>query len=119
MFQSADWNLGVRQVEIISGLPADATISLYRCGPMVDLCRGPHLPNTGLLKATAVNFFAAAYWKGDQKRESLQVPALPKATSHGVFDKGLPKGRIRLQQQADHSLRVCHRLLSLLCRPAS
>lgn len=38
------------QVEIINGLPEDATISLYRCGPMVDLCHGPHLPSTGLIK---------------------------------------------------------------------
>ena len=35
------------KIELISGLPEDATISCYRCGPMVDLCRGPHLPDTG------------------------------------------------------------------------
>ena len=34
------------KIELISGLPEDATISCYRCGPMVDLCRGPHLPDT-------------------------------------------------------------------------
>lgn len=62
-------------MEIISGLPEDATISLYRCGPMVDLCRGPHLPNTGLLKATAVNAFSRAFWRADVKKEGLQVPA--------------------------------------------
>lgn len=38
------------QVEIISGLDAGATISLYKCGSMVDLCLGPHVPSTGLLK---------------------------------------------------------------------
>jgi hypothetical protein len=38
------------QVEIISALPAEAVISLYRVGPMVDLCTGPHLPNTSYLK---------------------------------------------------------------------
>ncbi|GFH25676.1 AA_TRNA_LIGASE_II domain-containing protein, partial [Haematococcus lacustris] len=38
------------KVEIISSLPADAVISLYRVGPMVDLCTGPHLPNTTYLK---------------------------------------------------------------------
>jgi threonyl-tRNA synthetase len=38
------------QIEIIQGLPEDATISLYRVGPMVDLCHGPHLPSTGHLK---------------------------------------------------------------------
>ena len=61
------------QVEIISGLPADATISLYRCGPMVDLCTGPHLPNTGYLKAVAVNAMSRAFWRADVNREPLQV----------------------------------------------
>lgn len=60
-------------MEIISGLPGDATISLYRCGPMVDLCRGPHLPHAGLLKATAVQAMSRSFWKGDVTREGLQV----------------------------------------------
>ena len=38
------------QIELITGLPADAVITVYRVGPMVDLCSGPHLPNTGHLK---------------------------------------------------------------------
>lgn len=62
-------------MEIISGLPEDATISLYRCGPMVDLCRGPHLPHSGLLKATAVQAMSRSFWKGDVTREGLQVRA--------------------------------------------
>lgn len=41
------------QIEIIKGLPADAVITIYRVGPMVDLCSGPHLPNTALLKVGA------------------------------------------------------------------
>jgi threonyl-tRNA synthetase len=61
------------KVEIISGLPQDATISLYRCGPMVDLCHGPHLPNTGYLKASAVNAFNRAFWRADITKEPLQV----------------------------------------------
>ncbi|GMH39789.1 hypothetical protein BSKO_07687 [Bryopsis sp. KO-2023] len=60
------------KVEIISGLPADATISLYRCGPMVDLCHGPHVPNTGLLKAVAVNSVSRAFWRADVTKEPLQ-----------------------------------------------
>lgn len=39
------------QVEIINDLPADKTITVYRCGPLVDLCRGPHIPNTSFVKA--------------------------------------------------------------------
>jgi threonyl-tRNA synthetase len=59
--------------EIIRGLPEDATISLYRCGPMVDLCHGPHLPNTGLLRASAVSAMNRAFWRADVNREPLQV----------------------------------------------
>ena len=51
------------------------TISLYRCGPMVDLCTGPHLPNTGYLKAAAVSAMSRANWRGDVTREPLQVRA--------------------------------------------
>jgi threonyl-tRNA synthetase len=41
------------QVEIINELPEDKTITVYRCGPLVDLCRGPHIPNTSFVKAFA------------------------------------------------------------------
>jgi threonyl-tRNA synthetase len=61
------------KAEIINGLPADTTISLYRCGPMVDLCHGPHLPNAGLLKASAVSAMNRAYWRADVNQEPLQV----------------------------------------------
>lgn len=39
------------QVEIIKDLPEDTTLTVYRCGPLVDLCRGPHIPNTSFVKA--------------------------------------------------------------------
>lgn len=50
------------QIEIINDLPADKTITVYRCGPLVDLCRGPHIPNTSFVKAIAclkvrINYF--------------------------------------------------------------
>jgi len=41
------------QVDIINELPEDKTITVYRCGPLVDLCRGPHIPNTSFVKAFA------------------------------------------------------------------
>lgn len=44
-----------------------------RCGPMVDLCHGPHLPNTGYLKSSAVGAVNRAFWRADVKREPLQV----------------------------------------------
>ncbi|KAL4854376.1 Threonine--tRNA ligase [Chlorella vulgaris] len=60
------------KVEIISDLPADAIISCYKCGPMVDLCHGPHVPNTGLLKAVGVSSMSRAFWRADVNREPLQ-----------------------------------------------
>lgn len=60
------------QIEIIQGLPADATITVYRVGPMVDLCSGPHLPNTSFLKAVGVTNCSRAFWRADVNREPLQ-----------------------------------------------
>ena len=59
-------------MEIISDLPAEAVITCYRVGPMVDLCTGPHVPNTGLLKAVGVNALSRAFWRADVAREPLQ-----------------------------------------------
>ena len=60
------------KVEMITAFPADETISCYRCGPMVDLCHGPHVPNTGVLKAVGVNNMSRAFWRADVTREPLQ-----------------------------------------------
>ncbi|KAF6168958.1 hypothetical protein GIB67_038455 [Kingdonia uniflora] len=59
-------------VEIINELPEDKTITVYRCGPLVDLCRGPHIPNTSFVKAFACLKASSAYWRGKKERESLQ-----------------------------------------------
>ncbi|GKB96499.1 threonine--tRNA ligase, mitochondrial 1 [Tanacetum coccineum] len=60
------------QVEIISDLPKDNKIIVYRCGPLVDLCRGPHAPNTTFVKAIAFLKASTAYWRGNKDRERLQ-----------------------------------------------
>jgi threonyl-tRNA synthetase len=60
------------KVEIIQALPSDAVITLYRVGPMVDLCRGPHVPHTGMLKAVAVTSASRAFWRADVKNDPLQ-----------------------------------------------
>nr|XP_023903543.1 threonine--tRNA ligase, mitochondrial 1 [Quercus suber] len=60
------------KIEIIKDLPADKTITVYRCGPLVDLCRGPHIPNTSFVKALACLKASSAYWRGNKDRESLQ-----------------------------------------------
>ncbi len=58
--------------EIIRDLPQDAVISLYRQGDFIDLCRGPHVPSTGKLKAFKLMKVAGAYWRGDAKNAMLQ-----------------------------------------------
>jgi threonyl-tRNA synthetase len=60
------------KVEMISAFPAEEVISCYRCGPMVDLCTGPHVPNTGVLKAVGINSMSRAFWRADVTREPLQ-----------------------------------------------
>ncbi len=58
------------KVELISDL-TDGTITLYSQGNFTDLCRGPHLPNTGEIKAIKLLSVAGAYWRGDEKRKML------------------------------------------------
>ncbi len=60
----------VYKVELINDLE-DGTITLYSQGNFTDLCRGPHLPNTGKIKAIKVLNVAGAYWRGDEKRKML------------------------------------------------
>eukprot|EP00474_Spongospora_subterranea_P009452 CRZ09910.1 hypothetical protein [Spongospora subterranea] len=61
------------KIEIISEKVADGdTCTAYRCGPLIDLCRGPHIPHTGLVKAFRVHKNSSAYWKGQQDQDSLQ-----------------------------------------------
>src|SRR6185369_16952335 len=55
------------KVELIEDLGAE-TVSLYSQGDFVDLCRGPHLPKTSLIKAFKLTSIAGAYWRGDEKR---------------------------------------------------
>jgi threonyl-tRNA synthetase len=59
------------KVEIIEGLPEE-TVSLYRQGDWVDLCRGPHVPSTGAIKVFKLTSVAGAYWRGDSRNEQLQ-----------------------------------------------
>ncbi len=66
-------NLGeLYKAEIIAGIPEKDEISLYGQGNWVDLCRGPHVPSTGKLKAFKLTKVAGAYWRGDSRNEMLQ-----------------------------------------------
>jgi len=61
------------KVELIEDLPEDVkTVSLYTQGEYVDLCRGPHIPSTGMIKAFKLTSLAGAYWRGDEKNRMLQ-----------------------------------------------
>ena len=66
--RKADQEYKVELLEEIS----DDTVTLYRHGDFVDLCRGPHLPNTGRVKHFKLLSLAGAYWRGDEKNKMLQ-----------------------------------------------
>ena len=71
------------KVELIEDLPEDAEISLYKQGEFTDLCAGPHLASTGKIKAVKILSSSSAYWRGDEKRETLQriyAISFPKAS---------------------------------------
>ncbi len=60
------------KAEIIESIPAGESITLYREGDFVDLCRGPHVPSTGKCKVFKLMKVAGAYWRGDHRNEMLQ-----------------------------------------------
>ncbi len=60
------------KAEIIEDIPAGEDISLYEQGDFIDLCRGPHVPSTGRLKAFKLMKVAGAYWRGDSRNAMLQ-----------------------------------------------
>ncbi|USG64311.1 threonine--tRNA ligase [Brevibacillus ruminantium] len=60
------------KLELIRDLPEDATITIYEQGEFFDLCRGPHLPSTGLIKAFKLMSVAGAYWRGKSDNQVLQ-----------------------------------------------
>ncbi|MHC8441613.1 MAG: threonine--tRNA ligase [Candidatus Eutrophobiaceae bacterium] len=60
------------KAQIIESIPEGESLSLYSQGDFTDLCRGPHVPSTGRLRAFKLLKLAAAYWRGDSRNESLQ-----------------------------------------------
>ena len=60
------------KVEIIREIPKEETLTAYQQGDFIDLCRGPHVPRTGYLKAFKLTKLAGAYWRGDSNNEMLQ-----------------------------------------------
>ncbi|MDH5189765.1 MAG: threonine--tRNA ligase [Gammaproteobacteria bacterium] len=60
------------KAKIIEDIPKGEELSLYKQGEFIDLCRGPHVPNTGKIKAFKLMKLAGAYWRGDSNNEMLQ-----------------------------------------------
>jgi len=60
------------KAQIIESIPGEESITLYRQGDFVDLCRGPHVPATGKLRVFKLMKLAGAYWRGDSRNEMLQ-----------------------------------------------
>ena len=61
------------KIELINDLPADVTdVSIYRQNDYIDLCRGPHIPSTGMIKAFKLLSVAGAYWRGNERNKMLQ-----------------------------------------------
>ena len=65
-------NQDLKVEHIETGLGAHDSVSFYRQGEFVDLCRGPHIPNAGIIKAFKLLSVAGSYWKGDANNKSLQ-----------------------------------------------
>ena len=59
------------KVELVNDLPANSVISYYKQGGFIDLCRGPHLPSTGKVKAFKLTSVTGAYWRGNEKNKML------------------------------------------------
>jgi threonyl-tRNA synthetase len=71
IFKAQDEGYKVELIEDLIANEGVETVSLYRNGPFEDLCRGPHGPSTGRIKAVKLNSVAGAYWRGDEKRQML------------------------------------------------
>jgi threonyl-tRNA synthetase len=83
--------------EIIDELACqgEQTVSIYRQGDFTDLCRGPHVPSTGRIKAFKLNSVAGAYWRGDSNREQLT-----RIYGTAFFDKKQLDEHVKMQEEA-------------------
>src|SRR6202171_6347165 len=86
--------------EIIAAIPSNEPISLYGQGDWEDLCRGPHVPSTGKLKAFKLMKVAGAYWRGDSRHEILQRISGPAWATSAHLKEYLP--RLEEAEKRDH-----------------
>jgi len=87
------------KLELIDELE-DGTISFYEQGNFTDLCRGPHLPDTGFIKAIKLTSIAGAYWRGDETRKQLTRVYGITFPKKGMLDEYLEM--LELAKQRDH-----------------
>ncbi|MBQ0018138.1 MAG: threonine--tRNA ligase [Clostridiales bacterium] len=88
------------KVELINDLPEDAIISFYKQGDFTDLCAGPHVDSTGVVKAVKLTSIAGAYWRGDSDRKMLQRIYGTSFPSQAELDEYLNK--IEEAKKRDH-----------------
>lgn len=88
------------KLELIDGLPEDAVITIYTQGEFSDLCRGPHLPSTGRIKAFKLMNVAGAYWRGDSNNKMLQRIYGTSFPKKGQLDEHLK--RLEEARKRDH-----------------
>ena len=90
------------KMEMIRDLPEDETLSIYRQGDFVDLCRGPHAPGTGMLRNFKLLSVAGAYWRGDEKNKMLQRVYGTAFATKEALDAHL--GKLEEARKRDHRL---------------
>lgn len=88
------------KVELINDLPEDAVISFYKQGDFTDLCAGPHVASTGVIKAVKLTSIAGAYWRGDSTKKMLQRIYGTSFPSQAELDEYLAK--VEEAKKRDH-----------------
>ncbi len=97
------------KIEIIQDLSVDQTLTIYSQGEFTDLCRGPHLPSTGRIKAFKLLSLAGAYWRGDANREQLTriyATAFSKASQLETYLKFLDEMKERDHRRIGKELKL-------------
>jgi threonyl-tRNA synthetase len=96
------------KVHIINDkIPDGTSTTVYRCGPLIDLCYGPHIRNTGLIKALKVTKNSASYFLGNQKNDSLQR----------VYGISFPEAKLMKEWEKfmEEAAKRDHRKIGIVC----
>ncbi len=96
------------KTELISGLE-DGDITFYKQGGFTDLCKGPHIPHTGLVKAVKLTNVAGAYWRGDEKRNQLTRVygiSFPKASELEEYNRLVEEAKKRDHRKLGAQLKL-------------